>query len=146
MEIRAYISELKEIRETLPKKVDEIIHSKESYILGMLKKRLFDFGVDGDGKLIGTYSNKTKILKKKKGQRTSFITLRDTGDFYKGMFIDNFPGRIFIDSRDSITNILISIYGQSILELTVQEQQHIIDAVIEPEINKILAKLGDVDF
>ena len=84
--ISIYINELKKINSNFDFEVGKILRKNEGKILSIIKLRLFNRGVDGDNKkILPSYANRTIADKKKKGQRTSHVTLRDTGGFYKSM-------------------------------------------------------------
>ena len=85
-----------------------------------------------------------QVSKRKKNQRTSHVTLRDKGSFYKGMFITYKNDSIFIDSNVQYKLFLTRKYGEDILSLTEQEQQFIIDSIIEPGINKLINSIGQI--
>lgn len=142
-ELDTYISNLESLESTLVDKAKEAILSKQGQVLGNLKLRLFNTGTDGDGnKIKPDYAYSTVQIKASKKQRTSHVTLRDTGDFYKSMFIDFNKGNVFVNSNDSKSGSLINKYGKSIMELTLQEQRIIIDTIIEPFLVKEIKKLN----
>lgn len=51
------------------------------------EKQLFEKGIDAKGKSLisigGAYSFATVEIKRRKGQQTDWVTLKDTGDFYE---------------------------------------------------------------
>jgi hypothetical protein len=146
MTIEQYANGLAKLRDTLPAKVDEILMKNSNFITGMLKLRLYNYGQDGDYEQIGFYSPKTQELKKKKGQKTTFITLRDTGSFYAGMYLESKNGEYKIDSTARQTQMLIAEYGPEILQLTYKQQTDIINNIINPELQKYIDEsLGDID-
>jgi hypothetical protein len=62
--------------------------------------QLYSGKLSTGGWIFPQYSPSTKVRKRKKGQPTDRVTLKDTGAFYKGIFID-VRGDIFvIDSSD----------------------------------------------
>lgn len=141
MTLDNYIASLKELKSNMPKKVDEIIIKNKQFIVGMLKQRLYTYGTDGNYDLIGQYSKNTIISKKANNQKTSFITLRDSGRWYAGMYLDTSNGEYSIDSTDWKTGLLVDVYGPAILELTFKQQTDIIQNIIEPELQKYLDEL-----
>lgn len=145
MDIKTYVEKLQALKADLPKKVDEILLQNQKHIVGLLKARLYNEGTDGLGNIIGEYAKSTLVIKRKNNQKTSFITLRDTGRFYEGMFLESKNGRYIIDSKDRKTALLIEIYGESILDLTVEQQEYIIMKIIEPALQSILDNLGTVE-
>ena len=145
MQIDSYITGLKDIITDINKIAEQAIKEKESKILGTIKTRLYQTGIDGKGRSIGQYSERTKVIKQKKGQRTSFITLRDSGDFYNSMFLE--VKGIFYDVNSKIPTArkLVSVYGESILDLTIQERDAIVQAAVDLAIENEINKLGQID-
>ena len=143
--ISRYITELKNINSNFDFEVGKIILENKGKILSMIKLRLFNKGIDGSGSsILPSYRTSTVISKRKKNQRTSHVTLRDKGSFYKGMFITYKNDSIFIDSNVQYKLFLTRKYGEDILSLTEQEQQFIIDSIIEPGINKLINSIGQI--
>lgn len=142
MTIEAYIASLNTMKKDLPKKVDEIILKNKNFIVGMLKFRLYNKGTDGNGAMIGRYSKKTIPIKIANSQKTSFITLRDQGHFYTGMFLESRNNEYIIDSTDRKTDLLVQIYGKSIMELTKEQQDNVVSNIIDPDIQKYLDSLS----
>ena len=62
----------------------EITNEKDTqdFLIDTLQDQLFTTGEDGDGVSLGNYSPITIKIKKRKGQPTDRITLKDTGAFY----------------------------------------------------------------
>lgn len=141
MTLENYIASLKGLKSNIPKKVDEIIIKNKQFIVGMLKQRLYIYGTDGNYDLIGQYAKNTLAIKKANNQKTDFITLRDTGRFYAGMYLDVSNNEYSIDSTDRKTALLVDVYGSAILELTYKQQTDIIQNIIEPELQKYLDEL-----
>ena len=142
MTIEAYIASLNTMKKDLPKKVDEIILKNKNFIVGMLKFRLYNKGTDGNGAMIGRYSKKTIPIKIANSQKTSFITLRDQGHFYAGMFLESRNNEYIIDSTDRKADLLVQIYGKSIMELTKEQQDNVVSNIIDPDIQKYLDGLS----
>lgn len=133
-----YIASLENLSKNLNNEVGRIVLEHEGNILGTIKARLFGKGLDANLQSLGTYLESTIKNKRSKGQRAAFVTLRDTGDFYKGMFIEYSGGDIIISSTDDKTFLLEDIYGEAILDMSEQELEIFIQTVLEPEIEKII--------
>ncbi|RLA04915.1 MAG: hypothetical protein DRQ47_02485 [Gammaproteobacteria bacterium] len=137
--VSEYIQLLTKISNDLPEEVGRIIKRNEGKILTMIKLRLYQTGIDGDGNLIGNYSSYTKKRKKDKGQPAAHITLRDTGEFYSSLFTTFNGEELFIHSSSDKAPMLVEEYGEAILELTEQEINIILDGIVEPQINKYIS-------
>jgi hypothetical protein len=117
--------------------IRKIIKDNKGKILSIIKLRLYRKGIDGDGKsILPDYSVATTKEKKGKRQITSHVTLRDTGEWYGSFYVVYENGEIKVNSNSSKTIQLTEKYGDSILEFTNQELEHIILSIIEPEIIK----------
>lgn len=143
MDIKQYKAKLEQIRDDLPRKVDIIIQNNARFIIGQFKLRLYNKGTDGEGKLIGNYTKKTIESKKKKGQKTSFVTLKDTGDFYGSLFLAKRGENYEITSSDPKAERLFEQYGDSILDLTEQETEKIILDIVIPQLQQVLYDFSD---
>jgi hypothetical protein len=142
-----YLASVLSISAKLDKEVDRILTARSSTIIGMIRNRLFQTGRDGEAKLIGRYHPSTIKWKQQVNQRVSFITLRDTGEFYSSMFLTYDKGLLEIHASSDKTPFLIQEYGEAILELTTKEQEIIMNKILGPEIDKYInSKLGqDID-
>jgi hypothetical protein len=101
----------------------------EDLALDLNRSQLYDYGVDAKGKKIGEYSDYTKKLKAKKGQRSDHMTLSDTFSFYKKMFVNAKQFPLLIDSKDSKTPMLEEKYSENILGLTSENTKTYREAV-----------------
>jgi hypothetical protein len=136
-----YIYELQKQERSIGTDFVKLINERKGFlVLAPLKRRLFNFGIDGDEEEIGNgYSSSTIRQKRKLGLRTSPITLRWSGGWYQSMKATaNRFGEIEITAtknvRDgSLTNILEEKYGDAILKLTPKEQENIAK-IVEQEI------------
>jgi hypothetical protein len=140
--INDYINKLEGLGNNLEDiAVKEILKNK-GRLVGKIKLRLYQHGMKGDGNYLPDYSYATVQYKASNRQVSTHMTLRDTGDWYKGMFMSNTGNKIFVSSRDEKHDELISIWGQSIVEFTESEQDEIIDSIVEPRIVKEINKLN----
>ncbi len=124
--------------------IEKVIEDKQGWLLKDYKLRLFNKGENADGSLIGLYEPSTIRHKKYKGQRSSFVTLRDTGDFYRGMYLEYEKGKLTVNSFDEKTGDIVEQYGKEIFELSEAEVTKFVKDYIQPEIDKaILNMLGE---
>ncbi len=95
--------------------------------------QLFDKGIDSLNNSLGDYSPITVIIKRRKGQKTSNITLRDTGEFYESFDVtvqrDGFT--ISADEMKDDTS-LTEEFGIDILGLTDDSLDQVIREYILP--------------
>lgn len=112
---------LRRFRDSLPLYLEEAISEKEDVIVSAVQNQLYRRGITGRGIKIMSYmpyALSTIKAKKKKGQPTTRVTLRDTGKFYAGMHVVFDSKGFYVTSSDSKTNKLIGKYGIDILRLT----------------------------
>jgi hypothetical protein len=82
-------------------------------------KQLLDKGINSDGTDVEPAYTKTTIsIKKRKGQPTNRVTLKDTGSFHRDFFVDTKKKGFSIGSKNSKTNDLVDKYGKKIFGLT----------------------------
>jgi hypothetical protein len=87
---------------------------KDEIVYHITEVQLFEKGVDGLGKKLKQYTPFTISEKKKKGQKFSNTTLKDTGQFYSSFRVDvNQGGEVKIVVND--INNLTEKYGINIL-------------------------------
>lgn len=140
-----YIKSLTEIADNMDQVVRTIVLKNEGQLLKTVKLRLFQKSLDANLKSLGKYSSFTKARKKAKGQISNRVTLRDTGAWYRSMFIDFKNSEIIVDATDIKTGPLTDIYGDAILGLADFEKEHFVDSILDPEIDKIINNLDGFD-
>lgn len=115
--------------------VEESLLIKSQEILQEQKDQLFR-GEKSDGQPITpAYRPRTIAIKKRKGQPTDRVTLKDTGRFYSGTILDVRPNTIVIDSEDPKTKWLLEKYGEKIFGLN-GVSRTILKPVLQSEIKQ----------
>ena len=96
----------------------------KEWVLDLIRQdQLFEQGIDGDGDVIGYYSEYTEMLNPDKVAGTPF-TLFDTGDFYKSFILYIYKDAIEVDANPIKVNEkgekenLFWKYGENIIALT----------------------------
>jgi hypothetical protein len=148
MSIDEYLISLKNLESSLNDEISKVIKEKQGFLVGLIKNRLYQKGIDAFGKqILPTYSKSTIEEKKLKNQRVSHVTLRDKGDFYNSIFVEIKDFVLKVWATDDKTEGLIFKYGEGILGFTKDEQDIIILGIIEPHIQKIINSLnkGKID-
>lgn len=138
---------LRKFKNDLPSMLEDIVYEVEDVIVSAIANdQLYRRGITGFGVKImdyEPYAQRTIEIKRKKGQPTTRVTLRDTGDFHKAMrvvFDDNYPGGFYIDSTDEKYQELKDRYGDSIFRLTNENFNRILRTHIRKRIIKRLNK------
>lgn len=121
--------------------VGELLEQNAHRIEDLQTEQLWQ-GIDSEGKPITpAYSPFTVQIKKAKGQPTDRVTLKDEGDFYRGMFLSGGnAGNYAIGSKDQKTKKLQTKYGEEILGLTDDSKQVIIDDILRVELPDLIRK------
>ena len=95
--------------------------------------QLWEKGIDEDGDIIGLYSEWTEMINPEKVAGTPF-TLKDTGDFYKSLFINVLSDYFIIDGdgikTDELTGKktdLFKRFGDGIVGLTEENKGKLVE-------------------
>lgn len=135
---------LRAFKDNLPEMLEDIIRDKEDVIVSAIANdQLYRRGITGKGVKIMSYAPYTPTtvkIKKKKGQPTTRVTLRDTGDFHKSMFVVFDSDGFYITSSDEKTSMLIDKYGDEIFRLTNKNFTRILRSHIRKELIKRIKK------
>lgn len=135
---------LRAFKNNLPELLEEVVRDKEDVIIAAITNdQLFRRGVNGRDKKIMEYmpyKPSTIRKKQKKGQPTTRVTLKDTGDFYKSMLVVFDSEGFYITSSDDKAKYLIKKYGDSIFRLTDKNLTRILRSHIRKEIIKRLKR------
>lgn len=134
-ELNNIIQRFAALKRELPDLVGELLEENAHFIEDLQTEQLWQ-GIDSEGKRITpAYSPFTVQIKKLKGQPVDRVTLKDEGDFYRGLFLNGGnAGNYAIGSRDQKTAALQRKYGEEILGLTDDSKQTIIDDILRPEL------------
>lgn len=113
---------LRAFRDYLPSMLGEIIMDNEKYIVDTIRNtQLYRRGINGRGIKImdyAPYAPRTIQAKRRKGQPTTRVTLRDTGTFHGSMFLVVDDEGFYVTSDSKLTPILTKKYGDTIFRLT----------------------------
>ena len=135
---------LRAFKDNLPMYLEDIVRDKEDVIVSAIADdQLYRRGINGRGEKIMSYmpyTAKTIQNKKRKGQPTTRVTLRDTGAFHKSMFVVFDSEGFYITASDKKTEKLIKKYGEEIFRLTDKNFTRIIQSHIKKELVKRLKR------
>lgn len=135
---------LRAFKDNLPIYLEDIIYDKEDVIVSAIADdQLYRRGINGRGEKIMSYmpyAAKTIQNKKRKGQPTTRVTLRDTGAFHKSMFIVFDSEGFYVTASDEKTEELIKKYGEEIFRLTDKNFTRIVCSHIRKELVKRLKR------
>jgi len=105
------------------------------------KEQMFD-GINSEGLAIEPeYHPFTVQVKEAKGQPSNRVTLKDTGDFYEGIYTDPKGDKMYVDSKDTKSNALQEKYGDQIFGIQGEYREPFTLKVQEVMITGIREKL-----
>ena len=135
---------LRAFKDNLPMYLEDIIRDKEDVIVSAIADdQLYRRGINGRGEKIMSYmpyTAKTIQNKKRKGQPTTRVTLRDTGAFHESMYVVFDSEGFYITASDEKTQDLVEKYGEEIFRLTDKNFTRIIRSHIRKELVKRLKR------
>lgn len=133
---------LRIFKDSLPTLLEDIVRSKEDVIVSAIADdQLYRRGINGRGEKImdyAPYAARTIENKKRKGQPTTRVTLRDTGDFHKSMHVIFDSEGFYVTSDDEKAKYLVKKYGGEIYKLTDKNFTRIARSHIRKELVKRL--------
>lgn len=135
---------LRAFKDSLPMLLGDIVRDKEDVIVSAIADdQLYRRGINGKGKKIMDYMPYTAGTiknKKRKGQPTTRVTLRDTGAFHESMYVVFDSEGFYITASDEKTQGLVEKYGEEIFRLTDKNFTRIIRSHIRKELVKRLKR------
>lgn len=136
---------LRKFKDSLPNLLEAIIRDNEDVIVSAIAdNQLYRRGINGRGEKImsyAPYAASTIKKKKKKGQPTTRVTLRDTGAFHEAMHIVFDSEGFYITSSDEKTKWLVPKYGEEIFRLTDDNFNRILKNHIRKELVKRIKQI-----
>lgn len=142
--IRNLTYRLRVFRDSLPTYLERVIRDNEDAIVSAVRNQLYQRGINGRGEKImdyAPYKLRTIANKRKKGQPTTRVTLKDTGDFYAGMYVVTDSEGFYVTSSDGKRDDLVVKYGATIFRLTDDNLTRIIRVRIRRDLQKQLRRV-----
>ena len=121
------------------KEVEKAMFENEAMIIEMNQAQLYK-GLDSKAQSLGEYSQRTIEYKIDAGQPSDRVTLKDRGDFYKGMKLFKDDKGVYVDSEDEKTGKLTSVYGENIFGLVERDKDTLTIEKINPYITIALQR------
>lgn len=138
--IRNMTYRLRKFKDDLPRLLEQAIYEKEQEIVSAIANdQLYRRGITGKGVKImdyEPYAKATISIKRKKGQPTTRVTLRDTGSFHENMFVVVDEEGFYVTSSDEKTEALKARYGDDIFRLTNEN----LTRLVRSHIKKVIVK------
>lgn len=138
--------QLNRVKKLNPERISRILFDSvreiENQIIELNTKGQLFKGTDSEGNRLynkrtksSVYSSLTEVISGGKKKAGTPYTLEDTGDFYKGFFINIEKDKAVIGSKDSKTALLEADYGE-IFGLTDKNLKAVIQEKILPLLQK----------
>ena len=122
--------------------IQDLVVKNASIIKGLQTNGQMYAGIKADGSEIEPdYKGITKIIKASKGQPYDRVTLKDTGSFYKKVFIKSDNQGFELDSADSKRDKIVTKYTEDIFGLTIENKQAFASYIKGQLINEIKQRL-----
>ena len=112
---------LRAFKDYFPELLENAVMEKEDVIVKAIQNQLYQRGINGKGVKIWDYAPYrpyTIEYKKFMGQPHTRVTLKDTGEFYAGMYVVFDSDGFYVTSSDPKTEKLVNKYGAEIFRLT----------------------------
>lgn len=137
--IISLMSRLESFQDGINSTLERITRNAEQEIVSLNVSQQYDFGERSDGtKISPPYSPATIAIKRKKGQPTNRVTLRDTFAYQKEFYIIYLKDGFEIKSSDWKNDMLAMKYGAKILGLQDEAVSYLIDRYYYPQLLKEL--------
>ena len=148
MDIDVYIKRLQKVANDYQSFVFNVSKKSEPYILAIPKRRLFNKGTDAnDTSIKPSYEDSTIATKKSRGQRTSHVTLRDSGDLYKSFKLVKEGNSIdFTVPNNDVTDFLSGHYsGNELFGFSPDDGEKIFKLFIKPALDDLINGDGNIN-
>lgn len=128
----------------IPYQVQLSLEAARQEYIQLQQEQLYSGIKEDNTDITPAYTPLTVKIKKTKGQITDHVTLRDTGDFYKGIYITvDSPDKFTVDSKDVKSVGLQEKYTEKIFGLNDESKvqfnpiaQQLLITGIEKELNR----------
>ena len=144
--ITSLIGKLEDYRDNIYSYLEAATREAEDTIIDMNISQLYDSGERRDGtKITPAYAPETVAIKKKKGQPTNRVTLRDTFDWQASFWVQFYPDGFEIKASDWKTERLTQKYGDEILGLQDEMVKYLCETFYLPRLRTELRKILGYD-
>lgn len=107
----------------------------------LVEQQLYDKGIDGNGKSLGSYTRQTIRIKVAKGQPTDRITLKDSGDFHASIEITATQQYFVISSNVGYDKWILRRYSRNTLKITNENLKDFLQRYFIPNLKKYVNEL-----
>ena len=113
--VNRFKKKLIELEKAINPTIEKTVNSKKPLIIDQQTNEQLYEGKDANDKnLQPSYALSTKIVKRKKGQPTDRVTLKDTGDLYRSVSVDAKTNEFIISANTEYYKFLVNHYSSNI--------------------------------
>lgn len=114
--VSRFKKKLKELEKAINPTIKKTIDSNKPLIIDQqTNEQLYEGKDSNDKNLQPSYALSTKIAKRRKGQITNRVTLKDTGDLYKSIKVDAKTNEFIISANVEYFKYLVNHYSSNII-------------------------------
>ena len=115
-----------------------------SDLIVKLNRDQLESGIRADDRNIQPpYTASTIRVKRSKGQPTNRVTLRDTGDLHRSLFVEFEPGKFSLHFEDEKAPYLLERYGKEVLGLNEESLEQLRQLITQRVAEEVVKKLGN---
>lgn len=153
MDLDTYINRLTAVANNYNGYVTKLLESRKGYVLAIPKQRLYQHGTDANdekispvGKSYSVYSKSYVKKKRKKGKRTSHVTLNYSGRLWSSFkLITTQKGIDFKPQETKVTRFLEGHYSNNkLFGFSPKDEEQIFKLFIKPELQKLINPKEDI--
>lgn len=122
----------------------QVVRHFQDDIIEMNQQRLFSGKYTSGEGISPDYTKFTVDTKKKRGQPTDRVTLKDTGDFYESIYVNAGSGSFYTGARDAKTEALQEKYEDAdsiLLGLSEQDKDRFRELTLKEFAQKYFERL-----
>ena len=139
-ETKGFIKRVREIKALINPTLKQVFTVKKAEVIKInTEQQLYDKGENAlkiSLKIKNPYAFRTKLAKRRKGQPTDRVTLKDTGAFYSSFKVIPRNNEVEITATAEYTKYLLDKYGEEILGLQEEFLKTFYEDNIEPKLEK----------
>lgn len=114
--VNRFKKKLTELEKAINPTIKKTIDSNKPLIIDQqTNEQLYEGKDSNDKNLQPSYALSTRIVKRRKGQPTSRVTLKDTGDLYKSIKVDAKTNEFIISANVEYFKYLVNHYSLNII-------------------------------
>ena len=136
--VSRFNAKLLELKNSINKSIQISINTNKAVLIEQQTDGQFDKGQDSQGiQFVPKYAFSTKVAKRRKGQPTDRVTLRDTGKLYGNIDIQAQTTQAIITANVEYFKYLITRYDKNtILGIQTEAMKDFLNEFTLPEIEK----------